>query len=203
MVNHGVIKGEIRLGAGDDRFDNRGGSINHEVVGGIGNDTLITDDSTIVLFESVSGGTDTVRSTVSYTLYDNIENLVLLGGANHKGTGNEGDNHLIGNGGNNVLIGKGGIDTLSGLGGNDRMTGGLGTDLFIFAKGGGHDAIIDFKTGEDHIDLSGQNAIVDFDTLIASHVTVKDGDLTIHMGNDLLTLKGTVVDDLHFGDFFF
>jgi Ca2+-binding RTX toxin-like protein len=203
VINHGIMKGEIELGAGDDRFDNRGGSIDHAVVGGIGDDTLVTDDSTIVLFEGAAGGTDTVRSTVSYTLYDNIENLVLLGRAHLKGTGNGGDNGLTGNRGDNVLLGKDGVDTISGLAGNDRMAGGSGADLFLFGRGGGHDVITDFKSAEDRIDLSGQDVIIDFDALVASHVTVKDGNLTIHMGSDLLTLRDTAITDLQFGDVLF
>ncbi|UVC11416.1 hypothetical protein IHQ71_13055 [Rhizobium sp. TH2] len=203
VINHGVMKGRIWMGEGNDTFDNRGGKVDHEIRGGLGNDTLITDSAKVQLMELVDQGSDTVKSTVTYTLFENVENLVLLGKADINGKGTETDNALGGNKGDNRLTGLGGEDILNGARGNDIMTGGADADVFLFTKGGGHDVITDFVGGEDHVDLSGQQIIIDYDDLIKSHITSSHGDLVIHMGNDTLTLRDTVLADLDDKDFFF
>ena len=74
------------------------------MVGGTGNDTYVVDSSGDVVTESsTTGGTDTVQSSVSYTLGANVENLTLTGTGNINATGNTGDNTLTGNAGNNIL----------------------------------------------------------------------------------------------------
>ena len=46
-----------------------------------GNDTYIVDNARDTVVEGWNGGTDTVRSTVGWTLGANFENLILLGGS--------------------------------------------------------------------------------------------------------------------------
>src|SRR3546814_11892708 len=53
----------------------------------------------------------TVRSSLAaYTLHDNVENLVVVGGGD--GAGNAIDNQLSGDAGDNILDGGDGIDTV-------------------------------------------------------------------------------------------
>src|SRR3546814_9057245 len=53
----------------------------------------------------------TVRSSLAaYTLHDNVENLVVVGGGD--GAGNALDNQLSGDAGDNILDGGDGIDTV-------------------------------------------------------------------------------------------
>jgi Ca2+-binding RTX toxin-like protein len=111
-----------------------------------------------------------VRSSVSWTLGNNLENLTLTGVAAINGSGNALDNVLIGNAAANVLNGGAGNDRLDGGAGNDTLiggagtdtlTGGVGADRFVFSslselgKDGAGDVILDFSRLQgDKIDLS-------------------------------------------------
>src|SRR6476620_6846278 len=87
--------------------------------GGRGNDTYIVDDADDQVGEAFDSGTDTVRSSVTYALTSNVENLVLTGMGSTSGTGNDFGNTITGNAAENVLDGGGGADTLVGGDGND------------------------------------------------------------------------------------
>src|SRR3546814_2990815 len=81
------------------------------MVGGLGNDTYVVDNAADDVVEAVAGGNDTVRSSLAaYTLHDNVENLVVVGGGD--GAGNALDNQLSGDAGDNILDGGDGIDTV-------------------------------------------------------------------------------------------
>ena len=97
-------------GAGADTMDGRGGD-----------DTYIVDNTADVVVESVYGGTDLVRSSVSHALAFEVEDLILQGTAALSATGNELDNRLTGNSGANTLTGGFGADTIRGEAGADRF----------------------------------------------------------------------------------
>ena len=73
------------------------------------------------MIELAGEGTDTVKSTVSYSFAaaPNVEHSGAVGAGNLNGTGNASDNTILGNGGDNILDGGVGADTLSGGAGND------------------------------------------------------------------------------------
>jgi Ca2+-binding RTX toxin-like protein len=73
---------------GEDTFD--GGSGNDSMVGGADNDTYIVDSASDAVVEASGNGTDSVQSSVSYTLSDYVENLILTGLDNTNATGNAG-----------------------------------------------------------------------------------------------------------------
>ncbi|TMJ15229.1 MAG: calcium-binding protein, partial [Alphaproteobacteria bacterium] len=99
--------------AGNNILD--GGAGADQMFGGLGNDIYVVDNAGDKATEtSATGGTDEVRSSVSFVLGSSIENLTLTGSAAINGTGNALDNIITGNSGNNVLIGGAGADTLDG-----------------------------------------------------------------------------------------
>ena len=78
---------------------------------GIGNDLYSISSALDRIAEGPRGGIDTVISTISYTLPDHVENLVLTAGALN-GLGNAGHNVFRGTADNNLIDGKEGIDTV-------------------------------------------------------------------------------------------
>lgn len=167
-IDGGTGNDKIASGAGDDTVDGgegddtivagagndviNGGTGADKMTGGTGNDTYYVDNASDKVAEKAGEGTDTVISTVSYSIEKTaVENLTLSESAsplNIDATGNKEDNILIGNSGDNVLNGKAGADTL---------TGGAGNDLFVFSNKAkdGSDTVTDFHSGEDHLGFSG------------------------------------------------
>ena len=176
-----------------------GGLGNNILIGGIGNDSLNGGTGVDVMKaapattatqskderpgqELANGGTDTVRSTVNFTLSANLENLVLL--AARTGIGNDFNNVITGSGGadtiqggkgNDTLFGDSSGDNISGGDGNDLIEGGIGADTLQGGAGNdtflyrlvniidpiGGDVIVGFETGKDKIDLL--DLFLDFD----------------------------------------
>ena len=151
-------------GGGNDILD--GGSGADLMNGGLGDDIFIVQGGDTVV-EGAAGGTDLVRSSVTYGLGANVENLELEGIAAINGTGNALANSLIGNdaantltgeGGNDELRGAGGNDTLLGGRGNDSLRGGAGLDNFVMSTAldaaTNVDTIVDFSVADDTIQLA-------------------------------------------------
>ncbi|MBL8339709.1 MAG: putative Ig domain-containing protein, partial [Rhodoferax sp.] len=115
----------LRGNAAANRLDGGGGS--DMLVGGDGDDTYVVDRMGDGVYEMGGGGVDTVESTVSYTLGNEVEHLRLFGEA-LQGNGNALDNRITGNATDNQLTGAAGNDTLWGEAGADRLLGGDGND---------------------------------------------------------------------------
>ncbi|MDN5871868.1 MAG: hypothetical protein L0H73_14245 [Nitrococcus sp.] len=192
--------------------------------GGTGNDTYIVDDAADVANEQPGAGRDVVRSSASYSLAAEIEDLYLIGTGNSAGTGNRGDNRLYGNSAGNALIGAAGNDTLDGGYGIDRMAGGAGDDRYIVdsagdavveAVGGGNDSVESAVTrtlasNVENLELTGANSIDGCGNALDNHLvgndernalTGMDGDDRIDAaaGNDVL-LGNSGNDYLYGGD---
>jgi Ca2+-binding RTX toxin-like protein len=124
------------------------------LIGGLGNDIYVVDTTTDTITELASQGTDTIQSSVTYSIATrtNIENLTLTGTANINGTGNIGNNRLTGNSGNNTLNGGAGNDTLTGAAGIERFE--FKSNRTFVASDFGLDTISDFVVNQDKIVLS-------------------------------------------------
>ena len=117
-----------------------GNSGTNVLTGGLGNDTYVVQNTTDVVTELSNQGTDTVLSSVTYTLGKYLETLVLTGTSTISAGGNSTNNTLIGNDAANRLDGKGG---------DDLLTGGLGADTFTFTAASGHDTVSDFSVAQN------------------------------------------------------
>jgi Ca2+-binding RTX toxin-like protein len=102
---------------GDNTID--GGTGADTMQGDLGDDTYLVDNAGDVVTEIDGYGIDLVRASVSHTLDDHVENLLLTGTAALDGTGNALDNVLTGNAAANRLDGGDGADTLVGGAGDD------------------------------------------------------------------------------------
>ncbi|WP_176727081.1 putative Ig domain-containing protein, partial [Nostoc sp. KVJ20] len=159
-------------GVGDDDLD--GGAGNDSLDGGVGNDTYTVNSVSDTVTEGLNAGTDLVKSSITWVLGNNLENLTLSRSSAINGTGNSLDNILTGNTGANILNGVDGNDRLFGNSGNDTLLGGAGDDLLAGGVGrdiltggvdrdsfnlantrtGGYDTITDFSVGDDTIFVS-------------------------------------------------
>ncbi|MHC2016226.1 calcium-binding protein [Methylobacterium sp. CM6247] len=174
----------LRGGNGADTLD--GGAGNDTMIGGAGDDTYIVDSSGDTVVEDADEGEDTVRSSVTYTLPDNVENLVLRGTGDIDGTGNALDNSITGNDGDNRLDGGAGNDRLTGRGGDDVLVGGTGDD--IMRGGAGDDVYVVDSTGDQVIEAADEG-----NDTVRSSVTYSLGanvENVVLLGSDAIDATG-------------
>lgn len=181
-------------GMGNDRLD--GGSGADRMSGGEGDDAYWVNGVGDQVIELANQGTDTVHSTINYTLTatNNLENIVLLT-AGTTATGNLGNNSLTasdfgntlnGGGGNDILIGGAGGDRLNGGTGIDQMTGGNGNDTYV-VNGIGDRAIELINGGVDTVESSIAWTLADH----LEHLTLTGSAQIAGTGNQLAnTLTG-------------
>jgi Ca2+-binding RTX toxin-like protein len=198
-----------------------GGGLGNDVLaGGAGDDTYIIDKSTTTIAEAADSGWDTIRSSVSYVMANNVEVLTLTGTANINASGNAQDNYLWGNAGNNTLDGKTGADIMYGGAGNDTYIVDNAAEqvwewsgVISMVDAGGIDTVkssVDWTAGYyiENIILTG-NAISatgnELDNILTGNAF--DNTLTGNWGNDILdggagadTLYGGVGDDSYVVD---
>jgi Ca2+-binding RTX toxin-like protein len=200
ITNSGTIAGDVVLAGGNDYFLNKGGKLIGNLYGGDGDDTLTTTSSSLRMIESANRGYDTVYSSANYALNANVEQLLLTGGRNINGDGNEMGNTLDGNSAANRLRGFSGSDTLWGHAGKDVLIGGGNGDIFVFSEGDGRDRIADFQNGSDLINLSGWTEMETFAD-VRAHLRVDGDDIVISAGGDSLRLTDVERSDINKTDF--
>jgi Ca2+-binding RTX toxin-like protein len=190
--------------AGNDTLD--GGAGSDTMRGGAGDDVYVVGSSGDVVAENPGDGTDTVRSSVTYTLGANVERLVLTGSSSISGTGNALDNVLTGNSAKNTLTGGAGNDFLDGGPGSDTMRGGTGDDTYVVNvstdvvteyAGEGTDTVqtsvtLTLASNVEHLTLTGSGTINGTGNSLANHLRGNSAANTLNGsgGNDVLQGAG-------------
>jgi len=162
------------------RIDGGGGA--DTMIGSSDNTTYVVDNIGDVIFDTGAYSVDTVESSVSYALGNNLENLVLTGSQAITGNGNDLNNRIDGstNSASNVL---------SGGRGNDTYVLGAG-DSFVELAGEGSDAVIVTAGAPGSIFRASDFANIEFVTLdFAIPLGSAGGGPTLigTSGNDVLT----------------
>lgn len=199
-----TLNNKITGNSGNNTLD--GGAGVDTLDGGLGDDTYVVDDLLDRVIESsVNGGTDTVQSSVNYTLGANLENLELTGTGGLKGTGNTLANSLTGGVGNDTLDGGTNKDTMAGGDGHDTYYVDNAGDVVVESSstGSGNDTVITSLNNAslqnyanvENLTLAG-SALVGFGDVGNNKITgnALNNTLTGNGGDD--TLDGGAGDDI-------
>jgi Ca2+-binding RTX toxin-like protein len=189
--------------AGNDLLD--GGTGIDTLIGGLGNDTYVVDSLSDIITENSGEGIDTVQSSITWTLGNNLENLTLTGTSAINGTGNILDNTLTGNVGNNILDGGAGNDTLIGKAGNDTYIVDSTSDIIIELVGEGTDTVkssVSWTLGDnlENLTLTGSNSINGTGNSLDNTLTGNAGNNILDGGAGNDNLVGGAGDDLYIVD---
>lgn len=181
LLYGGVASDALYGGAGNDKLD--GGEGADRMEGGTGDDIYYIDNAGDVVVEYANEGTDTVYTTINYTLSANVEIGVINSTMGLSLTGNDLANNLYGGTGNDSIYGGGGMDFIRGGAGNDSIYGDEGNDTLLgedgndFLYGGiGNDTLyggagVDMLTGGTGVDRFVFTALSDSKVGSPDHIT--------------------------------
>ncbi|ARO15480.1 Hemolysin-type calcium-binding region [Ketogulonicigenium robustum] len=177
------------------------------LIGTGGNDTLIADDSGMVLYgfeghDILIGGKGNdilVGGDGNDRLEATAGNNILIGGfGNSTLIGGTGNDIMVAGPGGSTLIAGGGNNILYDGAGSDRMVGGPGANIFVMARDSYRDVIEGFTLGKDRIDLTSWGVT----SLAALSITQTATGATIRYGAEVLdinTTSGTPLNPADFG----
>lgn len=182
-----TLDNEITANDGNTTLIGGGGA--DTFIGGTGNNTFIVDSTDDVVIKGQNAGINTVISSVSYTLSDNVQNLTLTGTADMSATGNYLDN---------IITGSAGNDTLYGGAGHDTLIGGAGNNTYVMDFGMGQSTVTDAALQGSKVRLA---AGLDFSDLSASRqgddllLKINGGDSSMRLQGYYLGTQGWSIDD--------
>ena len=165
------------------------------IVGTDGPDILYgTTNSDVILAKGGNdlvfgrGGNDTLDGGDGWDALDGgAGNDTLLGGAGTDVLYGGSDNDVLNGGdGSDVLYGGTGNDTLDGSAGNDVLADGVGNDTYVFGRGAGQDALVDYDITAGNRDTV--NAGVNPLDLVFAR-SGSNLQMSIHGGTDKLTVQ--------------
>ena len=123
---------------------------------------------------SASQGVDTILSSISLTLPENVEILRLTGGENLSGFGNRLNNTILGNAGDNTLDGGGGANLLY---------GGAGNDTYLV------------RSEDDYIGERADEGVDTVLTFLASHTLARHFENLAYLGREDFTATGNAAEN--------
>ena len=177
----------LQGGEGNDVLNGQSGA--DTMAGGLGDDTYYVDVAGDVVSEAADAGLDTIRSSINYTLGDNIERLFLDGTA-RTGTGNALANTIFGTSSSDTLSGLAGDDLLRGYNGADTLLGGDGNDLLYggalrdtLTGGSGRDQFR-FEEGDSSNLLAQSDRITDFSRAEGDRIYLSPVDADANAAGD-------------------
>ena len=156
-INGAAQNDTIKGLGGDDTLKGLAGD--DLLLGGAGNDSIKGNGGDDRI--RGNGGADTLKGNGGS---DNIKgnggnDTIKAGGGADTVKGGGGADQIDGGGGADLLFGGGGSDVITGKAGNDTLKGNGGADTFQFRASDRNDTILDFRQGQDKIEiLSGANA---------------------------------------------
>ncbi len=188
---------------GNDTLNGQAGA--DTMYGGTGNDTYYVETAGDAVIENAGEGTDTVHTSINYTLGADVENLEMDYLGDLAGFGNSLDNVITGNDHNNVIGGGLGADTMIGGFGNDAYFVDNAGDVVIENAGQGSDTVystthLTLGANVEHLVLQGSADLQGYGNALSNAIYGNSGSNILNGGGNADMMVGGDGNDAYFVD---